>query len=89
MIDNSTVSPAAQPDAIPLSMLETGETGVVVGVNAGRGMLSRMTALGFVPGARVTVLQNYGRGPLIARVHDARIALGRGEALKILMRREQ
>jgi ferrous iron transport protein A len=46
-----------------------------------------MTALGFTPGAEVTVLQNFGRGPLIARVRDARIALGRGEAGRIYVRR--
>jgi Fe2+ transport system protein FeoA len=43
--------------------------------------------MGFTPGAEVTVLQNFGRGPLIARVRDARIALGRGEARKIQVRR--
>jgi Fe2+ transport system protein FeoA len=46
-----------------------------------------MTSLGFTPGAEVTVVQNYGRGPLIARVRDARIALGRGEAKKIHVQR--
>jgi ferrous iron transport protein A len=46
-----------------------------------------MTALGFTPGADVTVVQNYGRGPLIARVRDARIALGRGEAKRVYVRR--
>ena len=51
-------------------------------------MLSRMTALGFTPGADVTVVQNYGRGPLIARVRDARIALGRGEADRVYVRRK-
>jgi Fe2+ transport system protein FeoA len=43
--------------------------------------------MGFTPGAEVTVLQNFGRGPLIARVRDARIALGRGEARRIQVRR--
>jgi ferrous iron transport protein A len=46
-----------------------------------------MTSLGFTPGTEVTVVQNYGRGPLIARVRDARIALGRGEAGKIYVHR--
>ncbi|HDQ71675.1 MAG TPA: ferrous iron transport protein A [Chloroflexi bacterium] len=72
---------------IPLSGLRTGERGIVVGLNGGRGILSRMASLGFTPGAEVTVLQNFGRGPLIARVRDARVALGRGEAGKIRVRR--
>ena len=74
-------------DVIPLSALETGERGVVVELKGGHGLLGRMTSLGFTPGTEVTILQNYGRGPLIARVRDARIALGRGEAGHIRVRR--
>jgi ferrous iron transport protein A len=72
----------------PLSSLSAGERGVVTAMIAGRGMLCRMTSLGFTPGASVTVLQNFGRGPLIALVRDARIALGRSEAGRILVHRE-
>ena len=72
---------------VPLSALGPGEHGVVIEMNGGRGVLSRMTALGFTPGAEVTVVQNFGRGPLIARVRDARIALGRGEAGRLYVRR--
>ena len=68
---------------VPLSTLHTGERGIVSAMDGGQGLLCRMTSLGFTPGAEVTVMQNYGRGPLIARVRDARIALGRGEAKKI------
>ena len=74
-------------DVIPLSSLETGERGVVVELIGGHGLLGRMTSLGFTPGAEVTILQNFGRGPLIARVRDARIALGRGEAKHVRVRR--
>jgi ferrous iron transport protein A len=74
-------------NVVPLNTLHTGEHGEVVKLAGGRGMLSRMTALGFTPGADVTIVQNYGRGPLIARVRDARVALGRGEAGRIYVRR--
>ena len=73
----------------PLNALGVGERGVVVGMNGGRGLLCRMTSLGFTPGAEVTVMQNYGHGPLICRVRNARIALGRGEAGRIFVRRGQ
>lgn len=72
---------------VSLSALHAGEHGEVVELAGGHGMLSRMTALGFTPGADVTVVQNYGRGPLIARVRDARVALGRGEAQRVYVRR--
>jgi ferrous iron transport protein A len=72
-----------------LSALRTGEQGVVVELANGGGILSRMTSLGFTPGAEVTVLQNLGRRPLIAGVRGARIALGRGEAGRVYVRRSK
>jgi Fe2+ transport system protein FeoA len=74
-------------DVVPLSTMHAGEQGVVVEMAGGRGLLCRMASLGFTPGAEVTVLQNFGRGPLIARVRDAHIALGRGEAGRLYVRR--
>ena len=81
--------PLSGKGSVPLSDLRTGEQGVVATMAGGKGLLCRMTSLGFTPGTEVTVMQNYGRGPLIARVRDARIALGRGEAGKIYVRRER
>lgn len=83
----SGLSPAGRPGLIPLSALNAGEHGVVSKLAGGHCLLGRMTALGFTPGAEVTVVQNFGRGPIIARVRDSRIALGRGEAGRILVRR--
>ncbi|MEA3375087.1 MAG: FeoA family protein [Chloroflexota bacterium] len=80
-------SSSSDNEVVSLSALRAGEHGEVVELAGGRGMLSRMSALGFTPGADVTVVQNYGRGPLIARVRDARIALGRGEARRVYVRR--
>ena len=74
-------------NSVPLSALRPGERGVVAELVGGRGLLGRMTSLGFTPGAEVTVVQNFGRGPLIVRVRDARVALGRGEAGRVHVRR--
>lgn len=80
--------PRPQNSAIPLSALRTGEAGNVAEVHGGHHLRSRMLTLGLTPGARVTMLQNYGHGPLIVRVRDTRVALGRGEAEKVFVRRE-
>lgn len=77
----------AQPGYLPLSSLHTGERGVVTGIAGGRGMIERMTSLGFVPGTEVVMLQNFRHGPIIVRAHDARIALGRGVAFRIQIQR--
>lgn len=53
-------------------------------LRGGKDFVSRMTALGFTEGVEVQVIQNYGHGPLIALVRGARVALVRGEALKVL-----
>lgn len=68
---------------VPLSRLGVGEIGVVQELDGGRGVIGRLAALGFTPDAEVTIVQNFGRGPLIVTVRDTRIALGRGEAAKI------
>ena len=78
-----------QANEVPLHTLRTGEKGVVIEIIGGRGMLARMTSLGFVPGTQVVILQNFRHGPIIVQVHDARIALGRGIAGRIQMRRSE
>lgn len=69
-----------------LGALDTGETAVIHDFDAGHTLVSRLSALGFTPGARVTMIQNFGHGPVIVNVRDTRIALGRGEAAKVRVR---
>lgn len=73
---------------IPLTALGPGQLGVVRQLSGGRGFVARLASLGFTPGAAVQMLQNFGRGPLIALVRDTRVALGRGEAMKIWVSRQ-
>ena len=75
------------PDRIPLTQLAPGEQSTVAELRGGRSFVSRLATLGFTPGALLTVVQNYGRGPIIVRVRNTRIALGRGEALKVQVRK--
>ncbi|MGB9723805.1 MAG: FeoA family protein [Chloroflexia bacterium] len=74
---------------VALSTLAPQEKGVVRSLEGGRGFVSRMAALGFTPGATVTMVQNFGRGPMIVLVRGARVALGRGEGQKVLVQREE
>lgn len=73
----------------PLSELKTGETAFIQELRGGYGFRSRLAVLGFTPGAEIKMLQNLGHGPLIVSLRDTRIALGRREAQKILIRLEQ
>lgn len=78
-----------RPGEIPLSELQAGEKGIVTAIYGGRGMLERVTSLGFVPGTEISILQRLRHGPIIVRVHDARIALGREIARRIQIRQRE
>jgi len=71
----------------PLDEMPTGEQAVILSFQAARGIAGRLTSLGFTPGAEVQMTQNFGRGPLIVTVRGTRVALGRGEAAKIVVER--
>ena len=70
-----------------LSTMAPGEVGVVRQLAGGRGFVSRLATLGFTLGVEVNMVQNFGHGPLIVMVRDTRVALGRGEAMKVLVGR--
>lgn len=71
-----------------LSAVHSGEQVCIHRIRGGHQLLSRLASLGFTPGARLRVVQNYGRGPIIVKLRDTRVALGRGEAAKIEVERQ-
>ena len=68
-----------------LSEIKTGDLVTLHSITVGRELTSRLTSLGLTPGAKVEVLQNFGRGPIIVNVRGTHVALGRGEARKLLV----
>jgi ferrous iron transport protein A len=86
---------------IPLGLLGAAELGEVVEVRGGKRCASgpvgegaahrscqdRVEDLGVRVGKIVEVLSNGGPGPLLLKVDESRIAMGRGIAMKILVRR--
>lgn len=68
---------------LALSAVRSGEQVCIHRIHGGHHFLSRLVSLGFTPGARLRVVQNFGRGPIIVNLRDTRVALGRGEAAKI------
>jgi len=71
--------------AIPLALLSVGEEGEIVGMRGGRGMVQRLSEMGFTNSTRVKVLSSSSPGPVLVGVRDARVALGRGIAMKIMV----
>ncbi len=68
-----------------LSSVPSGESVQIRAIQGGHHLLSRLASLGFTPGARLKVVQNFGHGPIIVSLRDTRVALGRGESDKILV----
>jgi Fe2+ transport system protein FeoA len=76
---------AGTKNGLSLSTIKSGESVEIREMTGGHHFLSRLASLGFTPGAHLRVVQNYGRGPIIVNVRETRVALGRGEAEKILV----
>jgi ferrous iron transport protein A len=75
----------AAKNGMSLSAVRSGEWVQINRMQGGRTFLSRLASLGFTPGARLKVVQNFGRGPIIVNLRDTRVALGRGEASRIVV----
>jgi len=70
-----------------LSQMQPGETGVIVEVQGGRGLVKRLEDLGLRKGKKITKLSSQIlRGPQVVKIDNIQIALGRGVSSKILVK---
>lgn len=70
---------------VPLSQLPMGKKAEICKVYAGHGLLTKLSAMGMLPGEYITK-GNYGPGPQICTIKGCRYALGRGMADRILVK---
>ena len=70
----------------PLSMVKAGQTVKLVRINAGRGLNSRLAAMGLVPDVEITVVNSEHPGPFVISAKGSKMMLGRGMAQKIMVR---
>lgn len=66
-----------------LSTTKAGETVRLVRIEAGRGLNSRLAAMGLVADTKLRVVSNGHPGPFVLIVKEAKVVLGRGVAQKI------
>ncbi|MEW6003594.1 MAG: FeoA family protein [Nitrospirota bacterium] len=79
----------------PLGLLSKGEKAEVIEMKQQKGychgkkenFLCHLEDMGLRAGKTIEVLNNEGRGPLLIKVDESRIAIGRGMAMKIMVRR--
>ena len=74
---------------VPLGLLGIGDKAEVMEILSDKHPGTRMEDLGFRAGKTVEMLNNAGRGPLLVKIDESRLALGRGTAMKILVRRKE
>ncbi len=70
---------------IHLKDLDPGRKAIIRRLAGGHMLRGRLVALGFTPGAAVTMIRNSNHGPLLVYLRGSRVALGRGEAAHVLV----
>lgn len=75
---------------ITLTRMQTGQSGRVVEIQGGFGVVDRLNALGIIPGKRITKISSMlARGPVAIQVDRAQLAIGYGMANKIIVQLDQ
>jgi len=68
-----------------LSTVRAGETVNLARIDAGRGLKSRLAAMGLVSDVEITVVSDGRPGPFVISVKNSKMMLGRGMAHKIMV----
>ena len=68
----------------PLAFLNEGEKARIVDYLDGRQLMQRVVEMGLHRNETVRMIKSVG-GPVLVQVHDSKVALGHGVAMKILV----
>jgi len=66
-----------------LTEFNKGDTIKIRCISCGQNFRRRLSELGLFDGAEIEVIKNDKWGPIIVKIFESKIALGRGEAQKI------
>ena len=71
---------------ITLARMQTGQSGIVVQIQGGHGLVNRLSALGIIPGKKITKISSMlMRGPVTIQIDRVQVAIGFGMASKIIV----
>lgn len=71
---------------ITLARMQLGQSGTVVQIQGGRGLVNRLNALGIIPSKRITKISSMlMRGPVTIEVDRVQVAIGFGMAMRIIV----
>ena len=75
-----------EPKQITVRQMRAGQSGKVVQVLGGPGLVNRLNSLGIRPGKRITKVSSvFMRGPVTIQIDRAQVAIGHGMANKIVI----
>jgi Fur family transcriptional regulator, ferric uptake regulator len=78
---------AARESVVPLNEMLPGETGEIESIAGGRGAAHRLTEMGLTRGTLIEVMTS--RGPVLVMVRGSRVAISRGLARKVIVKRAE
>jgi len=71
---------------VTLRQMQSGQSGKVVEIQGGHGLVNRLSALGIRPGKKITKVSSMlMRGPVTIQSGNTRVAVGFGMANKIIV----
>jgi ferrous iron transport protein A len=80
----------AEKRQVNLRQMYPGQTGRVMQIDSGLGLVRRLNALGIRPGKKITKVSSMlMRGPVTVQLGSTRLAIGFGMASRILVELEQ
>jgi ferrous iron transport protein A len=66
--------------------MQPGQSGIVVQIQGGHGIVNRLSALGIIPGKRITKISSMlMRGPITIEIDRVQVAIGFGMANKVIV----
>ena len=72
---------------VTLARMQRGQSGTVVQIQGGHGLVDRLNALGIIPGKRITKISSMlMRGPVTIEVDRVEVAIGFGMANKVIVK---
>jgi ferrous iron transport protein A len=72
---------------ITLTRMQSGQSGTVVQIQGGHGIVSRLNSLGIMPGKKITKVSSMlMRGPVTIEVDRVQVAIGFGMANRVIVK---
>ncbi len=72
---------------IPLGLMQRGEKGQIIELKAGKHLCLRLQSMGLQIGKKIEIINTNTSGPLLIKLEDSRFAIGRGMAMKIMVKK--